>query len=157
MIEKEELKTIIPHKGKMMLLSRIIDYNTDEKYIRAEFDITEDCIFFDPVAGGVPVWAGFEFIAQAISAFTGLRGREKGEKPNPGFILSIPSMYINHPVYKPGSTVEIRIKERDYTDVIYTFDGETFLEGKKTMEGKIMVMEIDVNDDRFKDFLSNFV
>jgi predicted hotdog family 3-hydroxylacyl-ACP dehydratase len=120
MIEKEELQSIIPHKGKMLLLDRVIEYDIEHS-IRVEDDITRNCIFYDPVLEGVPSWAGFEIIAQAISALTGIRKREKGEKPNFGFILSIPSIRMEIPLFKNGSTVEVRVKETDCTDLIYTF------------------------------------
>jgi len=147
MIEKEELQTIIPHKGKMLLLDRVIEYDIEHS-IRAEYDITKDCIFYDPVLEGVPSWAGFEFMAQAISALTGIRKRERGEKPNIGFILSIPTMRMEIPLFKNGSSAEVRVKENDCTDLIYTFEGAVFLESKKVIEGKLMVMEI--SDERFK-------
>jgi predicted hotdog family 3-hydroxylacyl-ACP dehydratase len=147
LIEQEELQTLIPHKGKMLLLNRIIEYDIEHS-IRAEYNITENCLFYDPFLNGVPAWAGFEFMAQAISALTGIRKREKGEKPKIGFILSIPSMRMEIPLFKTGSSVEVRVKESDCTDMIYTYEGEAFLEGKKVMEGKLMVME--VSDERFK-------
>jgi len=147
LIEQEELQTLIPHKGKMLLLSRIIEYDIEHS-IRAEYDITGNCLFYDPVLDGVPAWAGFEFIAQTISALTGIRSRERGDKPKMGFILSIPSMRMEIPFFKNGSTVEVRVKETDCTNMIYTFEGEAFLEDKKVMEGKMMVME--VNDEQFK-------
>ncbi|GBU28114.1 hypothetical protein R84B8_01672 [Treponema sp. R8-4-B8] len=147
MIEQEELRTLIPHTGKMLLLDRIIDYNI-EYSIRAEYNITESCIFYDPVLDGVPAWAGFEFIAQAISALTGIRKRAKGEKPKIGFILSIPHMRMEIPFFKNGSLADVRVKESDRTDLIYTYEGEVFLKDKKVMEGKMMVMEI--SDERLK-------
>jgi predicted hotdog family 3-hydroxylacyl-ACP dehydratase len=146
-IEQEELQTLIPHKGKMLLLSRVIEYDIEHS-IRAEYDVTRDCIFYDPAIEGVPSWAGFEFMAQAVSALTGIRSREKGEKPKMGFILSVPSMRMEIPLFKAGSSVEVRMNETDCTDMIYTFEGEAFLKDRKVMEGKLMVMEI--NDERFK-------
>ena len=148
LIEREELETLIPHKGKMLLLNRIIEYNNDRS-IRAEYDITRNCIFYDPAIDGVPAWAGFEFMAQAISVLTGIRSREKGEKPKVGFILSIPFMRMEIPFYKNGATVAVRVKEIDCTDTIYSFDGEAFLENKKVMEGKLMVVE--VSDEKFNE------
>lgn len=145
MIEKEELHTIIPHRGKMLLLDRVIDYNGTQRSIHAECDITEHCIFYDPDLGGVPAWAGFEFIAQAISALSGIRDKEKGIKPKIGFILSVPSMQILIPVFKPGSTVSVYAKECDCMDMIYTFEGEAFTEGNKAITGKMMIMEINEN------------
>ena len=151
MIEKEELQTLIPHKGKMMLLDRVIDYDIEHS-IRAEYNITKNCLFYDPVLDGVPSWAGFEFLAQTISVLTGIRKREKGEKPTIGFILSIPSMRMEIPVFKNGDSLEIRAKETDCTDMIYTFEGAIFLKDKKVMEGSLMVME--VSDEKFKSLTS---
>ncbi len=147
MIEKEELLTLIPHKGKMMLLNRVIDYDIKHS-IRSEYNITKSCLFYDPVLDGVPSWAGFEFMAQTISVLTGIRKREKGEKPTIGFILSIPSMRMEIPVFKNGDLLDIRAKETDCTDMIYTFEGAIFLRDKKVMEGSLMVME--VSDEKFK-------
>ena len=151
MIEKEELQTLIPHKGKMMLLDRVIDYDIEHS-ISAEYNITKNCLFYDPVLDGVPSWAGFEFLAQTISVLTGIRKREKGEKPTIGFILSIPSMRMEIPVFKNGDSLEIRAKETDCTDMIYTFEGAIFLKDKKVMEGSLMVME--VSDEKFKSLTS---
>jgi predicted hotdog family 3-hydroxylacyl-ACP dehydratase len=145
LIELEELKTLIPHRGKMLLLSRVIDYSI-EGSLRAEYDITEDCIFYDPTLKGAPASTGLEFIAQAISALSGIRDREKEIKPKIGFILSIPSMKIHFPFFKTGSFADIRVKECDCTDLIYTFEGEVFQENEKIIEGTMMVME--VNDEK---------
>jgi predicted hotdog family 3-hydroxylacyl-ACP dehydratase len=142
-MENDELKSILPHRGKMLLLSKIKEYNLAEGSLSAEYLVTEDCIFYDFHLGGVPAWAAFEFLAQAISALTGLRCREMGLCPNMGFILSIPSMIVKMPVLKLGKVVEMRVKECDHTDLIFTFSGEAFLEGAKVIEGKLMVMEID--------------
>jgi len=142
-IEKEELNSIIPHRGKMLLLSRVNDYNLKDGSVCAEYDITENCLFYDPTLGGVPAWAAFEFLAQAISAYSGIRDKGKYLRPRFGFILSIPFIKIDIPVFKAGSTVEIHAKENDRVGLVYTFEGKVFLDGRKVLEGKIMVMEID--------------
>jgi predicted hotdog family 3-hydroxylacyl-ACP dehydratase len=143
LIEKDKLLELIPHRGKMLLLTRVNAYSVKEMRLCAEYHVTQDCIFFDPAIGGVPSWAGFEFIAQAISVLSGIRNRELGIKPRIGFILSIPSMKMEIPFFNSGSCVELRIIQKDATDLIYTFEGEAFLEGKKAIEGKLMVMEIN--------------
>jgi len=140
-INQEELKTLIPHRGKMLLLDRITEYDAAGN-IRTEFEISEACLFYNTELKGVPSWVGFEFMAQTISAFSGLRSRLTGIKPKIGFILSVPLMQMYIPVFKTGSIADIRMKECDRTDQIYTFEGEIFLEDKKAMEGKLMVMEI---------------
>jgi predicted hotdog family 3-hydroxylacyl-ACP dehydratase len=151
LIEKEELQTIIPHRGKMFLLSRVNGYDLEKRNLNAEYHITEDCIFYDPNIGGVPSWVGFEFMAQAISALSGIRDREMGIKPRMGFILSIPSMQMEVPVFPLGSRVELHVQEKDNVDLIYTFDGAALLDGRKAMEGTLMVME--VNEEIFDNLI----
>ena len=151
MIEKEEPANIIPHRGKMLLLSRIKGYDLEERTLSAECDITENCLFYDPVNGGVPSWVAFEFIAQAISALSGIWTRKMGEKPKIGFILSISSMKSLISFFKAGSTVEIKVKESGRMDLVYNFDGEAHINGKKVLEGKITVM--DETDEQVKSII----
>jgi len=154
MIDYNDLNSIMVHKGKMLLLNRVIDYNSKEQSIRAESDITEQCIFYDPALGGVPSWVGFEFIAQAIAALSGIKDMERGIKPKIGFILSVPSMKIMIPLFKLGSTIKIYTKVCDSIDTIYTFEGEIYIEDKKALTGKMMLVEVNENDERFKSFLT---
>ena len=143
MIEKEELHPIVPHRGRMLLLSRVNSYDLDECSIEAEYDITENCLFYDAGLSGVPAWVGFEFIAQAIAAFSGIRDRVNGVPSKMGFILSIASMRFDISLFRPGSTVDIRTKEIERMDLISTFEGEILLEGKKVLQGKMTVMEVE--------------
>jgi predicted hotdog family 3-hydroxylacyl-ACP dehydratase len=152
MIEIEELQTIIPHRASMLLLNRVIEYDLAGT-LRAEYDITSDCLFYDPAQDSVPSWAGFEMIAQAISSLSGIRDRALGRKSQFGFILSIPSMRIYTPLLKAGATADIRVKEIDCTGRIYTFSGELFYDGIKALEGKIMVMEVEDEEEFMSKFL----
>jgi predicted hotdog family 3-hydroxylacyl-ACP dehydratase len=132
----------------MLLLSRVKEYNLKEQTIEAEYDITENCLFYDSAISGVPAWAGFEFIAQAISAYSGIWDREHGMPSKMGFILSVSSMRIGIPFFKAGTTARIKTKEIDCMDLTYTYQGEIFLEGEKVLEGKLTVMK--VNDEQAK-------
>ncbi|MDR2952793.1 MAG: hypothetical protein LBU82_06090 [Treponema sp.] len=141
-IEKEELLSVVPHRGRMLLLSRVKEYNPNERSIKAEFHVSSDCLFYDAAMAGMPAWAGFECIAQAISAYSGIRDRENGEPPKMGYILSVASMRIGVPAFKNGSVAEIRAREIERVDLVGTFQGEILLEGARVLEGKITVMEI---------------
>ena len=148
MIESKDLSSIVPHSGKMLLLSKITEYNLEERSLEAEYHITENCIFFDPQAGGVPAYVGFECIAQAIAALSGITGSEKygsavGAKPRIGFILSISKMQVFLPLLSSGSTIYIKVKELDSMDLVYNFFGQIFLGGEKALEGKLTVMEVE--------------
>ena len=142
MIESEELLTLMPHRGRMFLISRVIKYDSGERSIEAEYDITEDCLFYDSLADGVPAWAGFEFIAQAISAIIGIEVREKGLSPKKGYILGISQTQISIPYFKTGSTLTIKSRELDGVDPVYIFTGEIFLNDREVLSGKLTVMDV---------------
>jgi len=143
MIEKEELLSLIPHRGKMLLLTRVNGYNVEERVIEAEYHITEECLFYDSEAAGVPAWAGFEFIAQAICAFSGIRGKESGHPPKIGFILAVSQVQIGLPFFKAESIITIKAKEIENLAPVYVFEGELFLDEKKILGGKLTVLDVD--------------
>jgi predicted hotdog family 3-hydroxylacyl-ACP dehydratase len=148
MIEKEELLSIIPHRGKMVLLSRVNSYNLEERSIEAEYHVTPECIFYDPEIHGIPAWAGFECIAQAISAFSGIKYKEKGEPPKLGFILAVSQLSIELPFFKDGSIISIKAKELEDLSPVYLFYGELFFDNKKVFSGKLTVYDVD--DEQIK-------
>ena len=148
MIEKEELLSLVPHRGKMLLMNKVLSYNLEEQSIEAEYHISEDCLFYDSAARGVPAWVGFECIAQTISALSGIRGKEKGAPPKTGFILAVSKLRIELPFYKTGSVLTIKSKEIESEYPVYIFGGEIFLGGKKALEGKITVMEVDNENEK---------
>jgi predicted hotdog family 3-hydroxylacyl-ACP dehydratase len=156
-IEEEELQSLVPHRGKMFLLSRITEYNVDERSLAAEYDIKKNCIFYESGIGGVPGWTGFELIAQAISALSGMDSRQKGEKPKIGFILSVSGMKICIPVFPPDETVKIKIIEDYRMDMIYTYCGQVFLGGKMAVEAKLTVMNVMEKDFFSKEELINSI
>jgi predicted hotdog family 3-hydroxylacyl-ACP dehydratase len=143
MIEKNELLSVVPHRGRMLLLSKVNKYDLKEETVEAEYHITEDCLFYDPSIAGVPAWVGFEFIAQAISAYSGIKDREMGLPSKIGFILSVSQMEIGLSFFETGSILVIRTKEIECMDPLYIYKGEIFFQDKKVLEGKITVMKLD--------------
>ena len=77
-IDHDELINYLPHKGKMFLLTRVTQHDVEKHTITSEYDITENCIFYEEEFGGVPTWAGFELMAQGVSALTGITNKIKG-------------------------------------------------------------------------------
>ncbi|MFP3043199.1 3-hydroxylacyl-ACP dehydratase [Treponema primitia] len=142
-IERDELLTLLPHKGKMFLLSRILAYDTSKRTLRAEYDITRDCLFYDPELGGVPAWVSFEFMAQSISSLSGLVSRERGEPPKLGCILSVSNMEIKRPLLKAGTTVCIDVNKDCMVEGVFSFDCTVSLDGTEAVAAKLMVMDVD--------------
>jgi predicted hotdog family 3-hydroxylacyl-ACP dehydratase len=74
---------LVPHSGKMSLLSAIVDYGAG--WLQAEVVIAPESTFAD--AQGVPAWIGLEYMAQTIAAYSGLQERLRGGAPRSGFLL----------------------------------------------------------------------
>jgi predicted hotdog family 3-hydroxylacyl-ACP dehydratase len=127
----------------MLLLSRLREYDTRSRSLTAEYDISGDCIFYDPELGGIPSWVCFEFMAQSISVLSGIAGREAGQPPRPGFVLSVSNMELKLPVLKAGAAAVIRIQEDCRIDLVYTFDCEVMLGDKIAATAKLTVMDVD--------------
>ncbi|GHV76888.1 thioester dehydrase [Spirochaetia bacterium] len=144
-IERDELSTLLPHKGKMFLLTRLVSYDiaAQQRSLRSEYDITGECLFYDPALGGVPAWVSFEFMAQSIAVLSGLTGREKGEPPKPGFILSVSNMEIMIPVLRAGTTACIQVQEDCRVESVFTFDCVVSLNGTTAAQAKLTIMEAD--------------
>ncbi|MCL2066632.1 MAG: hypothetical protein FWG99_04120 [Treponema sp.] len=142
-VDDNTMLKIMPHKGKMLLLSRVVDYDIEGRTLLSEFDIGESSIFFDPGLNGVPGYVCFEFMAQAISALSGLTGLILNKPVIMGFILSVSSLEINIPVYKSGETVSVDVKEEQRVDTVSTFRCRAMVGEREAAAARLMVMDVD--------------
>ncbi len=147
-IEKDELMNLVPHKGKMFLLSRVTSYDCDKHCIDAEFDITRECIFHNAEHDGIPSYCTFEIMAQGISCLTGITNRILGKKPLDGCILSVSDFVSEVDFFKSGTTIYTRVVEefRDDESHVYGYDCALFNDVErlqKVVSVKITVMETE--------------
>jgi predicted hotdog family 3-hydroxylacyl-ACP dehydratase len=142
-IENEELLGFLPHKGKMLLISRVMSYNVHERTLCSEYDVTRNCLFYDPALEGVPVWMSFEFMAQAVSALSGITGKVMGKPPMIGFILSVSSFEIKLPLLKPGDTARIHVTEEMRVGAASTFRCAAFLGEQEAATARLIVMDVE--------------
>ena len=140
-IEKEELITLVPHKGKMFLIDRIIDYDTSAWKIQSETVAREDCLFFDRKLDGIPNYVLFELAAQSISALIGIRLKELSLPPRMGFILSVAGFSFNTPLLKSGDSITISAERTAEMDNVHSFVAEISINGKACGGGKLTVLE----------------
>ncbi|MDR2069552.1 MAG: 3-hydroxylacyl-ACP dehydratase [Spirochaetaceae bacterium] len=120
-IEGAELCALLPHRGKMFLLSRVRTYDKKKHTLSAEYDIGPDCLFYDPKFGGIPSWVGIECMAQSISALSGIINRDEGKKPSPGFILSISQLELAVPFLSSGTVLRTCIREDYRLDAVFSY------------------------------------
>jgi predicted hotdog family 3-hydroxylacyl-ACP dehydratase len=97
---------LVPHSGRMSLLSEIVDYGDD--WLLAEVVISRDSTFAD--ARGVPAWIGLEYMAQAIAAYSGLEERLQGGKPKIGFLLGARRYECTEERFAIGQKLCVRVQ-----------------------------------------------
>lgn len=149
-IEHEELAKLVPHKGKMFIIDRIIEANPEAWTIESETKITENFMFYDKTIKAVPNYACFEIIAQTIAALAGFYTRENNIQPKVGFILSVSNLNFDFDSIKSGETVRARAIREAVVDNVFSFRAEILLDGKSAGNGKLTLMQIenDPNSER---------
>jgi len=140
---KDLVGELVPHKGKMLLLDRVRDYDLKENSITTEIDITRNNMFYEEELGGVPAWVAFEYMAQSVSALSGICGRTRGEKPKTGFIMSVNGFKADIPVFIQGKTVVINVQEKIRMDQAVTYDGVAIIGDNVAVTAKLNTVEVD--------------
>ena len=74
---------LVPHGPEMTLIERLLTYDSARSVATVRID--ETSLFYEH--GGVPAWAGLEYMAQAIAAHAGFAARLRGERPAVGFLV----------------------------------------------------------------------
>jgi len=138
-------KAILPHQGSMRLVDELLDY--DDQHAHARTRIAPDHAFRD-AEGAVPAWLGLEMMAQAVAAWAGARGREKGEGVRMGYLLGARSFDAEVPVFAAGSLLDIHVQEVLRQDNGFgSYTGEIRLQGEVIARGRLSVMETDTIGD----------
>lgn len=140
---REELETIVPHKGKMMLLSRVKSFDLEELLIVTEVDVSDASMFYDEELGGVPVWVSFEYMAQSISALSGIYGRLNNQSPKVGFIMSVTNFNGKVSAFGPGQTLVVKVRQLLRVDMAVTFEGSVFLDGAEVVCATLNTVEVE--------------
>ena len=142
-IEKNELINLLPHKGRMFLLDRAVDVDCDKYSITTQVDVTESSMFYDEALGGIPSYVTFEYMAQSISALSGIDNRRRGLPPKVGVILSVSEFKSFIPVLKAGTTVIVLDCQQDIVDRVFSFNCTAYIGETLVASGKLTVMEVD--------------
>jgi predicted hotdog family 3-hydroxylacyl-ACP dehydratase len=96
----------VPHGPEMTLIERLVSYDGVRSVATARVD--EDNVFFEH--GGVPAWAGLEYMAQAIAAHAGFAARLRGARPPVGFLIGTRaySSFVSH--FPAGAQLSISVE-----------------------------------------------
>jgi len=142
----EPLEALVPHRGKMLLLSRAVSYDAGESSLLAEVDILPSSFFYDDNMKGVPVWIGFEYMAQAIAALSGKNDLANGLPPGFGFILSVSNFVAEVPCFKVNTTISVHIKEELTMDNIFLFKCSIKQDGAELAKATLNTIKMEAEN-----------
>lgn len=141
---REDVDELVPHTGKMLLLDRVVRHDLENDVsIETEVDIDENSMFYNAEEQGVPSYVAFEYMAQSISALSGIYGRSIGQKPKEGFIMSVSNCKADVPVFRAGDVVNIRVKQTMRVDMAVTFEGHVYVGDKLAVSASLCTVEVD--------------
>ncbi len=95
------IERLIPHRGPMRLIDRIVA--AEEDAVTAEALVDPSCAFA-MADQRIPSYVGFEMMAQTISAYDGLQRFKRDLPPSMGFLLGC-RRYVARQHYLPAGTV----------------------------------------------------
>ena len=104
---------VLPHAGSMLLLDEISAYGED--WLEAAVNIHERSAFAG--AGGVPAWAGVEYMAQAVCAWSGIEQVQRGDRPTIGLLLGTRRYQSRLPLFTGRLRVRAQMIWRDAADL----------------------------------------
>ena len=131
------VETLLPHARPMILIDRMLGFDGDAAV--AEVVIHGASPFRQ--AEGVPGYVGIEYMAQAIAAFAGIRGRLQGEAPKIGFLLGTRAMTATRGWFRDGERLLITIKAVFEEGPMGAFDGRIEIDGDIVLHGRLNVYQ----------------
>src|SRR5690606_27211697 len=131
---------LVPHSPPMVLLDRIIHY--EDQALTAEIGISPASMFYEQAVDGVPAWVGIEYMAQAISALSGLRSRERGQPVQLGLLLGSRKVQLHTKVFHSGERYSVSVRQLVWDPSgLANFEGRIFQGDQLCVEARINVFE----------------
>ncbi len=111
---------LLPHRAALRLVDTLLDYGTD--HVRVSLTVRDAPPFGDG-DGGVPAYLGLEYMAQAISVFSGLELHSAGVAPKIGLLIGTRRYHAAVPRFADGAVLTVtanRVLGGD--DTLWVFD-----------------------------------
>lgn len=101
-----DIETVIPHRGPLLLLDQVLEYDDDA--IAVALEVPLDGPFHDD--GGVPAYIGLEYMAQAVACWAGCQARARGLPPPLGFLLGSRRYVCAVPRFAGGTRLRVEAR-----------------------------------------------
>lgn len=132
------IEEILPHRGGMLLVERILSWDAS----RAAVSASPSAAGWYAEAGGMPSRIGIELMAQAIATHVGVVAWSKGEPPKKGVLLGARSYRATQPYFAAGSELTVTaIKAFSDDSGMGAYDATIELAGAEAARARIIVFE----------------
>ncbi len=129
---------LIPHRGDMSWLDTVL--SADQDAVVAEATIRPDSFFV--CDGALPIWVGVEFMAQAVAAWAGHRGRQQGRAARIGFLLGTRRFDVRRQAFRVGDRLRIEARcELMGDNGLGMFACRILVDGEVSAEANLSVFE----------------
>jgi len=114
-----DIASLIPHSGEMVLLDRVIDY--DDNRLSAELVVRGDGLLAGD-ENSVPAWIGIEYMAQTIAAYAGIAAKQAKQPIRLGFLLGTRRYSSNTGEFRVGAKLTVEVERIFQDDNLSVFD-----------------------------------
>ena len=101
------MSELVPHDGNMCFLSSVEAFDEKSLHAKARIESTNPFLIGRTISN----WLGIEYMAQAIAAWAGIRGRNKGEPPKVGLLLGTREYNGDSPAFQLHDELDIYISQ----------------------------------------------
>jgi predicted hotdog family 3-hydroxylacyl-ACP dehydratase len=101
------VEAYVPHRGAMLLIDRLLE--AGPTHAVAEVTVPADGLFMNE--GRMPGWVGLEYMAQAISAWSGVQHTAGGGTPRLGMLLGTRRYQAVVPDFAAGSVLRVEVNQ----------------------------------------------
>jgi 3-hydroxyacyl-[acyl-carrier-protein] dehydratase len=134
MLNAEQIQELLPHRGDMLLVERVVDWEQDQRIV-AELDVTERAFWVEGHFPGRPLMPGVliaEAVAQAAALLLlmGVSGHAGGSM----YLVGLDRYRVRRPVV-PGETLRLDVQLVRKRKRFCSFDGTAWVGQELVAEG----------------------
>lgn len=138
MYKGKELENILPHKGDIILIDRIVSCDLDNRNLVSTVEITQNSMMFDSQSGEVPMWIGIEYMAQSIAALSGMHARNEQGTVKMGFVIGSRNYECFASGFKDKKIYTVKIDELFFDSNLGAFNC-------KILDGEDLIAKAQLN------------
>ena len=122
-ISMPPVSELVPHAAPMLLIDEVC--SADPLNLQARVAIRKNSMFYQGGVG-VPAYVGIEYIAQAVAAYSGWRGKQEDPTmpPRIGYLVGTRKMTLNCDGFQAGDCLDVFVKNIFEDEQMGVFEGE---------------------------------